>query len=329
MGMFDWLLGDGGKAREQEKQALQQMAIQNQYNREMANAMSAISADPANADILASLTEADPSFLNNWNNQAMGMRSQANMGVNQYDEARKAYDEMEKKDRYNYFGNGMLGALLNPIGQTVSAGVDLATGNYGKNDRDVMSDLGALGSTALTFVPGVGLAGKGAKAFGSVKGMAGLGAGFGATEALREGGSDTNFSDVLSQAGTGALFGGGIGFAGNKLGGMMRNRGANNIVGKYMADNPTGAKAFLENNMTKQLRNQVVKQPNFLGNYGGLYGNALGSLVPKSTFGKVAAGGAGLYGGMKLLGGGEPDPMMAGAGGYDPYGANYDQYGGF
>ena len=63
--MFDWLFGDGGKAEEQQRQALQQMEIQNQYNREMANAMSAISADPANADLLASLTKADPSFLNN------------------------------------------------------------------------------------------------------------------------------------------------------------------------------------------------------------------------------------------------------------------------
>lgn len=111
---------------------------------------------------------------------------------------------------------------------------------------------------------------------------------------------------------------------------VARNRGANNIVGKYMADNPTGAKAFLENNMTGQLRNQVAKQPNFLGNYGGLYGNALQSIVPKSRFGKLAAGGAGLYGGMQLLGGGgEPDPMMAGAGsgGYDPY--EFNQYGGF
>ena len=128
MGMFDWLLGDGGKAEEQQRQALQQMDIQNKYNREMANAMSAISADPANADLLASLTKADPNFMNSWTNQAMGLRSQANMGGQEYDEAQKAFEEMEKKNRYNYFGNGMLGTLLNPIGQTVSAGVDLAIG---------------------------------------------------------------------------------------------------------------------------------------------------------------------------------------------------------
>lgn len=272
----------------------------------------------------------------NWNTLNDGQRNYAiqmynalldgqNLSAEGYNNYLGALEQEDKDNRYNYFGNGMLGMLLNPIGQTVTAGVDLATGNY--EGRDAMSDLGALGETALTFLPGIGLAGKGAKAFGSVAGNAGLGAGFGAANALKEGGSDTNFGDILSQAGTGALFGGGIGFAGNKLGGMMRNRGANNIVGKYMADNPTGAKAFLDNNMTGQLRNQVAKQPNFLGNYGGLYGNAMGSLVPKSRFGKVAAGGAGLYGGMKLLGGGESDPMMTG--GYDPYGANYDQYGGF
>lgn len=310
--MFDWLFGDGGK---QKKEAQAQLESLNDY-RGTADVLSQVFNNRLNNNLYTDDNVGEIMNAGSYYDNALGI----------VDEEKKAIDDYMKKTQHEYFGNGLLGMLLNPIGQTATAGYDLATGNY--EDRDAISDLGALGETALTFLPGVGLAGKGAKAFGSVKGMAGLGAGFGAANALKEGGSDTNFGDVLNQAGTGALFGGGIGFAGNKLGGMMRNRGANNIVGKYMAENPTGAKAFLENNMTGQLRNQVAKQPNFLGNHGSLYGNALGSLVPKSTFGKVAVGGAGLYGGMQLMGGGgEPDPMMAG--GYDPYGANYDQYGGF
>ena len=274
--MFDWLFGSG---RQVDPEYLRNTSRElGRYNADLAGYY----ADNIAGDKFGSLDRAKQAEVASIYNQ---MVNNSKMASEQYGGLYDVYNQEEEANKYNYFGNGLLGVLLNPIGQTVTAGVDLATGNY--EGRDAMSDLGALGETALTFLPGIGLAGKGAKAFGSVKGMAGLGAGFGAANALKEGGSDTNFGDVLSQAGTGALFGGGIGFAGNKLGGMMRNRGANNIVGKYMADNPTGAKAFLENNMTGQLRNQVAKQPNFLGNYGGLYGNALQSIVPKSRFGKL------------------------------------------
>ena len=78
-----------------------------------------------------------------------------------YEGYKDAFDQEEKATRHDYFGNGILGALLNPIAQTATAGVDLATGNYG--DRDVASDLGALGETLLTFLPGVGLVGKAGK----------------------------------------------------------------------------------------------------------------------------------------------------------------------
>lgn len=317
--MFDWLFGDGGKQKEEAQAQLESL---NDY-RGTADVLSQVFNNRLTNNLYTDDNVGEIMNAGSYYDNALGVVDEETQAINDY----------LKKTQHEYFGNGMLGMLLNPIGQTATAGYDLATGNY--EDRDAISDLGALGETALTFLPGAGLAGKGANIFGSVKGMAGLGAGFGAANALREGGSDTNFRDVLSSAGTNALFGGGIGLATNKLGGMMRNRGADNIVGKYMAENPVDTKAILENNMTGQLRNQVLKQPDSLGNYGGLYGNALGSLVPKSNFGKVAAGGAGLYGGMQLMGGGgEPDPMMAGGydpngANYDPYGANYDQYGGF
>ena len=72
-----------------------------------------------------------------------------------------------KNSRYNVFGNGFIGSLLNPIAQTFSAAGDLAgmalsggkvnAWDSSKNalgvSRDVGSDLGALGETALTVLP--------------------------------------------------------------------------------------------------------------------------------------------------------------------------------
>ena len=72
-----------------------------------------------------------------------------------------------KASRYNTFGNGIIGSLLNPIAQTASAVGDLAgmalsggkqnAWDSSKNalgvSRDIGSDLGALGEAALTVVP--------------------------------------------------------------------------------------------------------------------------------------------------------------------------------
>ena len=75
--------------------------------------------------------------------------------------------EAYKQGRNNYFGNGLIGSLLNPIAQTATgigdlAGLALSGGKYNawdksKNElgvsRDIGSDLGALGETALTVIP--------------------------------------------------------------------------------------------------------------------------------------------------------------------------------
>lgn len=72
-----------------------------------------------------------------------------------------------KESRYNTFGNGLIGGLLNPIAQTASSigdltGLALSGGKVNAWDsskdplgvsRDVGSDLGALGETALTVLP--------------------------------------------------------------------------------------------------------------------------------------------------------------------------------
>lgn len=85
-----------------------------------------------------------------------GVREDADNAVKQYG-----------KDRYNVFGNGIIGSLLNPIVQTGGALGDLTilAGTGGRDNkwagdsigykRDIGSDLGALGETALTVFPTV------------------------------------------------------------------------------------------------------------------------------------------------------------------------------
>jgi hypothetical protein len=160
------------------------------------------------------------------------------------------------------FGNGLIGGLLNPIAQTMGgvsdlAGMGLSGGKYNAWDsskdalgvhRDIGSDLGALGETALTVAPiakGMSLA-KAGKAVGAgtatakqaakfaasqapktlgqkVAGGALLGAGFGATGSLR----DTGFENFdPGQFALSTAIGGGVG------GGMA---GLGSLLGKATA----------------------------------------------------------------------------------------------
>lgn len=58
------------------------------------------------------------------------------------------------------FDGGIIGSLINPITQVGKAGADLGAGLGGNwdawNKRDHLSDIGALGETALTLAPSVG-----------------------------------------------------------------------------------------------------------------------------------------------------------------------------
>ena len=92
---------------------------------------------------------------------------------NDTNEAIKNYNQT----KYNVFGNGFIGSLLNPIAQTAGAVTDLAGmalsgGKYNAWDsskdpigahRDIGSDIGALGESLLTIIP-VGKAASLAKA---------------------------------------------------------------------------------------------------------------------------------------------------------------------
>lgn len=154
------------------------------------------------------------------------------------------------------FGNGLIGSLLNPVAQTLGAGSDLASmglsgGKYNAWDsskdvlgthRDIGSDLGALGETALTVAPiakgmslakagkavsaGTATAKQAAKVAASqvpktlgqkVAGGALLGAGFGATGSLRDMGFE-NFDPA--KFGLSTTIGAGVGGGLAGLGGL-------------------------------------------------------------------------------------------------------------
>lgn len=323
--MFDWLFGDGGKAKEEQRNKLRESQYDQTYGREISSGMNDIMADPANAELIA---QAGADFSNNWNNQANSIRSGVNRNQLNVDDMQKQYDQLEKSSKHDYFGNGLLGAILNPIGQTATAGFDLATGQYANNDRDVMSDLGAAGQTALSFLPFAGglaraggaigkVGGAVGKAVNSVPGMALTGAGFNAGETLRQGGSDTQLGDMLSAGATGAAFGAGIPIAGRMGGKFLRNRGAKQVAEKFMTD-PRNAKASAQlqeagggavNSLIRDIAGR--ERNNLAQRYGGLYQNALSSMVPRSTAGKLALGGGAIYGGSRLLGmGAEQDPTQ-------------------
>lgn len=295
--MFDWLFGSGRQtnyddAMKQAQQASKAQADATAYYYDnIDKGWDGMDAN-ARADAL---------------NQYNQLNSAATSSSENYGNYFDAYNQEEKDNRYNYFGNGLLGALLNPIGQTISAGKDLATGQYGENDRDVMSDLGAAGQTALSFLPfagglaraggAVGKVGAGVgKAVNSVPGMAAMGAGFNAGETLRQDGSEAEIGDLIGSAGTGAAFGAAIPVAGRIGGKMLRNRGSK-VLGSELS------RAGVADDAAQQILGATPNRA--------LYQTALRSFVPKSTVGKLAAGGAGIYGASRLMGAGqEADPTQ-------------------
>lgn len=278
--MFDWLLGSGGKDRQAlADQQAQSQDIYNQYN-----------------DWFGKLSEDERNSINtNSGGDFLG-----SLKKDTVDASNTAWNDYSKQSRNDIFGNGILGALLNPFAQTASAAGDLATGQYEKKGRDVMSDLGALGESAISLVPFAGGAMKAlklgkagaavSKAVNSVPGLAATGAGFGGLEALRQGGEDTNFSDVVSNAGMGALFGGGIPLAGK----FLKGRGSK-VLSRGMASRGMDDAAI------SQTMGAIPDRA--------LYSTALRSFVPKSTFGKVAVGGGALAGGAALLNRQQPAPV--------------------
>lgn len=289
--MFDWLFGNKRQTNYDDTNSLY-----NQYSEanNAANDYYKTNIESANWDSLGQDEKAKR--VQEYNN----LDSQRQNYGSQYGQTFETYNQENKDRKHDYFGNGLLGSILNPIGQTFTAAGDALSGQYEERGRDLASDLGAAGQTALSFLPFAGglakaggLVGKvGAgvgKAVNSVPGMALTGAGFNAGETLRQGGSETDMGDLIGAAGTGAAFGAGIPIAGRIGGSMLRNRGSK-VLGREMAQ------SGVADDVAQQFMGAVPNKA--------LYQTALRSFVPKSTFGKVAVGGGALLGANKLMGGG-------------------------
>lgn len=154
--------------------------------------------------------------------------------ANPYEFAGNDYNENAGKIRTEQdfgqgraFNGGLIGSLINPITQVGKAGADLASGIGGNwdawNKRDHLSDVGALGETALTFAPFLGAgtkALKGATGLGrSVLTGAGYGAGFGLAGGLKDMGSENfNGGELALNTLLGGAIGGGLSAAGAGLG---------------------------------------------------------------------------------------------------------------
>jgi hypothetical protein len=272
--MFDWLFGSGRQTNYDDTNKLY-----GQFNDAQGAATSFYNDNIAGKDWNALDTATKTSLASQYGD----LNSKAGGLADQYTTTSDLFSQEEKANKNNFFGNGLLGAILNPFAQTFDAGMDAISGTY--EGRDVASDLGALGESALTFLPGVGMvgkAGKVGKALTSVPGLAATGAGFGGLEALRQGGSETQLQDVLSQGAMGAAFGGGIPLAGK----LLKNR---------------GSKVLQKGMVSRGMEPEAISQTMGAIPNRALYSSAVRSFVPKSTFGKVALGGGALYGGSQLM----------------------------
>jgi hypothetical protein len=115
----------------------------------------------ANKDYFDKIGVKDPS-ASYWNDS--GQRTNAlTETMNQYDkylgDLNKEKEEVALKNKYNVFGDGIVGNLLNPFNQAGTAVQDFVssgTKEWDNGNRDVLSDLGAMGESALMVAPFAG-----------------------------------------------------------------------------------------------------------------------------------------------------------------------------
>lgn len=168
---------------------------------------------------------------------------------NPYEFDADSYNENIGKVKTNYdvekgtlINGGLLGGIINPITQTVKAGMDLGigatTGDWDRwNNRDKLSDLGALGQTALvlgTYGAGAG-ATTGATMAGTALKQGLIGAGYGLTGALNDMGSENFDAGQLAKStALGGVLGAGIGAASHGIGNLQK-AAVQNRMGDYIA----------------------------------------------------------------------------------------------
>lgn len=187
----------------------------------------------ANKDYFDKIGVKDPS-ASYWNDT--GQRTNAfTETMNQYgkylNDLNKEKEDVAWKNRYNIFGDGVIGNLLNPFHQAGTAVQDFVssgTKEWDNGNRDVLSDLGAIGESALTVAPlaggllktGGGVAKAGAKSLGkTMLEGAGYGAGYGALGGITDmGAKNFDLGQLALNTGIGAAVGGGMSGLGYGLG---------------------------------------------------------------------------------------------------------------
>lgn len=237
------------------------------------------------------------------------------------DDAYTNFNNAFKHNRYNEFGNGLIGSLINPVGQVASLGGDLAygigTGDWtNASKRDYVSDLGALGNVALTFT-GAGNLARTAPLASKVAAGAAMGGAQNALFNMWQNGYDTDLSSLGGDALFGAAIGGAIPIAGNAIGNIAQRGAVKNVnnalrkagFGGNLGD--AGMYAAGQNVLGDQYQ-ALLSQANS-GIRNKLTNFATGAL-PNSRLGKMAAIGGGTalggYGLSKLFGGNNTQQMI-------------------
>lgn len=234
MGLFDFL---GGKTREQ---------IDNDYAKALKSAGEERSRAVENAVYENNLYNANKDYFDKMGVEKPAYASDVSKAyASEMDDLEKERAKAWRQNKYNVAGNGMIGAIINPLAQVGSIAGDMfaapfraaageETNRYLRDpENDFLSDIGAIGETAFD-VAGMGTLGSavkgGAKLMSNVGKTAlrtgALGAGENAFSTIREQGQDTNLGDVALSGAIGGAFGGGLG-AISQFGGNAANMAKN------------------------------------------------------------------------------------------------------
>lgn len=170
--MWDFLFGktkdqydaDYAKAIKDTKQSMADSVYQDHYNKALYD---------ANKDYFDSIGVKDPSaYYYNDNGQYTNALSDTMNQYNKYlNDLNKEREEVAKKNKYNIYGDGMVGSILNPFHQGGTAIQDFVTSGtkeWDNGNRDALSDLGAIGESALVLAPYVGSGIKAIRGAGAV-----------------------------------------------------------------------------------------------------------------------------------------------------------------
>ena len=170
--MWDFLFGktkdqydaEYGKALDSAKQEKADAAYNYYYNKALYD---------SNKDYFDKMGVQDPSS-SYWGSNGQKTNALSDT-MNQYskymNDLNKEREEVAKKNKYNIYGDGMVGSILNPFHQGGTAIQDFVTSGtkeWDNGNRDALSDLGAIGESALVLAPYVGSGIKAIRGAGAV-----------------------------------------------------------------------------------------------------------------------------------------------------------------